>query len=214
MPWDELAAIPETYATAWALLNWGLNVKANETLLVRGGSSTLGLACIILAKQCGLQIIATTRSEKKSALLHLMGADAVIVDNGEISNDVLLIAPEGVDHAIELTGTSTLLDSFKSVKIMGSICLAGFLGGLKPFENFQPLMQIPSGIRFSVFGSAFVFGAKGFETSKIPLQKIIRDIEEKRIPNIHKKTFAFEDIAEAHHLVETNNINGKVVIQL
>jgi len=105
LPWNELAAIPETYATAWALLNWGLNVQSKETLLVRGGSSTLGQACIILAKQFGLRVIATTRSEKKSALLHRLGAYAVIVDNGEISNDVLHIAPEGVDQVIELTGT-------------------------------------------------------------------------------------------------------------
>jgi len=214
LPWDELAAIPETYATAWALLNWGLNVKPNETLLVRGGSSTLGQACIILAKQAGLDVIATTRSGKKSALLQRLGADNVIIDNGEISSQVLLIASGGVDNVIELTGNSTLLDSFKSTKAMGSVCLAGFLGGLKPFESFQPLMQIPSGIRFSVFGSAFVFGDKGFEISKIPLQKIITDIEEKRIPNIYKKTFAFESIAEAHQLVETNDINGKVVVQL
>jgi len=214
LPWDELAAIPETYATAWALLNWGLNVKPNETLLVRGGSSTLGQACIILAKQAGLDVIATTRSGKKSALLQRLGADNVIIDNGEISSQVLLIASGGVDNVIELTGNSTLLDSFKSTKAMGSVCLAGFLGGLKPFESFQPLMQIPSGIRFSVFGSAFGFGDKGFEISKIPLQKIITDIEEKRIPNIYKKTFAFESIAEAHQLVETNDINGKVVVQL
>jgi NADPH2:quinone reductase len=214
LPWDELAAIPESYATAWALLNWGLNARSKETLLIRGGSSALGQACIILARQAGLSVIATTRSPQKSSLLERLGAGAVIIDNGEISDQVLHIVPGGVDNVIELTGNSTLMDSFRSARIMGSLCLAGFLGGLKPFDNFQPLIQIPSGIRFSVFGSAFVFGSKGFETSKIPLQQIITDIEEKRIANIHKKTFPFEAISDAHRFVDTNDVNGKVVVEL
>jgi NADPH2:quinone reductase len=214
LPWNELAAIPETYATAWALLNWGLSAKPKETILVRGGSSTLGQACIILANQSGMRVIATTRHESKSALLQRLGAERVIIDNGQIHSQVLDAATGGVDHVIELIGASTLLDSFGSVKPMGSVCLAGFLGGLKPFDNFQPLMQIPSGLRFSVFGSAFVFGEKGFEVAKIPLQEIITDIEEQRIPNIYKTSFPFEAIGKAHKLVETNDINGKVVVEL
>src|SRR5262249_1976411 len=79
LPWNELGAIPESFATAWSLLNWCLGVKAKETLLIRGGTSTVGQASIILAKQMELHVIATTRSEKKSQLLKNIGADEIII---------------------------------------------------------------------------------------------------------------------------------------
>lgn len=214
LPWDELAAIPETYMTAWALLNWGLATEPGDFVLVRGATSTLGQACIILAKQAGLKTIATTRSAAKIDLLKGLGADHVLIDKGEIIRDLRRIIPAGVDHVIELIGNSTLLDSFGATRVRGSVCLAGFLGGMQPLEEFQPLLQIPSGIRFTTFGSAFVFGLPGFELSHIPLQKMITDIEEGRIRNIYKNSYPFEEIAAAHRVVERNEVNGKIVVTL
>jgi len=212
LPWNELAAIPESYATAWAILHWGLDAKSGEKLFVRGGTSTLGMACIILGNQLGMQVIATSRSANKIALLKDMGATAIYLDDDSITKKVLLEHPEGVDKLVELIGTSTLQNSFGLVRPRGAICMAGFLGGLNPIENFQPIFQIPNSIRLSTFASAFSFGQKGFEFSQIPLQQIISDIEEKKIPNILSKTFNAKDIREAHSLMESNQANGKVVM--
>jgi len=212
LPWNELAAIPETYATAWAILNWCLEVQPGEKILVRGGTSSLGMACIILGRQKGLHVIATSRSEKKLALLKEIGAQDTFVDRGKIGEELSGAYPEGIDKVVELLGNSTLLDSFRPVRPKGAVCVAGFLGGLMPIEKFQPIFEIPNSIRLSTLASAFSFGQKGFEFSQIPLQKIITDIEEKRIPNILRKTFRAEDIREAHRLVETNEVNGKVVM--
>jgi NADPH:quinone reductase-like Zn-dependent oxidoreductase len=213
LPWNELAAIPEAYATAWGILNWGLDARAGETLLIRGGTSTIGMAGIILAKQMGMTVIATTRSEEKIPGLKELGVDEVVIDNGDISRSVLAICPDGVDKLMELIGTPTLADSFRCTRAMGSVCLAGFLGGLMPMEQFQPIFQLPNSIRLTTLASALAFGQKGFELSKIPLARIIRDIEEGRIPNILRKTFPAACIGEAHRAVEGNRINGKVVVQ-
>jgi NADPH:quinone reductase-like Zn-dependent oxidoreductase len=213
LSWNELAAIPESYATAWAILNWCLEIKQNDVLLVRGGTSTVGMAGIILAKQMGLKVIATTRSAEKVVILKSLGADHILIDHGKIFDQLAALYPDGVNCVIELVGNSTLEDSLACTSIMGSVCLAGFLGGLKPIENFQPIFQIPRSISLTTLGSAFSFGQKGFEFSKIPLQKIITDIEEGRIENIIRKTFDVHDIEQAHRLVEANEVNGKVVVK-
>ncbi|MFK5879818.1 MAG: zinc-binding dehydrogenase [Flavobacteriaceae bacterium] len=214
LPWNELGAIPETYATAWALLNWGLQVRKGQSILVRGGTSTVGLASIILAKQMGLTVFATTRSEDKFSILKQYGADFTILDNGKVAKKIRNILPDGITNVIELIGNVTLEDSLSSVEINGSICISGFLGGLVPLENFMPLMQIPSSVKLTSFGSAFVFGNKYFPYSKIPMQKIISDIENKTIPNILTRTYQFSEINEAHKLMESNNVNGKIVVTI
>lgn len=213
LPWNELAAIPETYATAWAILKWCLDANEHEHLLIRGGSSTIGMAGIVLANQMGMQVMATTRDQSKVDLLKKLGAATVVVDKGRIDEQVRAVRPGGVDKVMELIGVSGMEDSLACLRPKGFICLAGFLGGLKPLDQFQPIFQIPSGIRLTTLASALAFGQAGFELSGLPLQKIISDIEEGIIPNILSRTFPAEDITSAHRLVETNMANGKVVVQ-
>jgi NADPH2:quinone reductase len=213
LPWNELAAIPEAYGTAWAMLNWSLDAKAGEVILIHGGTSTVGLASIVLAKQMGMRVIATTRSTTKTSVLKEMGADDVIIDEGKISDKVKRLYPDGVDKVIELVGNNSLPDSLSYIRPMGSIVLAGFLGGMGPLENFHPVFQIPNCVRLTSLGSTFVFGQKGFEYAKIPLQKIISDIGNGQIRNILRKTFAASDIADAHRLAELGEVNGKVVVE-
>lgn len=213
LPWNELAAVPESYATAWAMLNWCLEARAGETLLVRGGTSTVGLAAIALARHAGLTVIATTRSLHKKDMLITTGANRVIIDHGQISSAIRELYYDGVDKTLDLIGTSSLTDSLACIRPMGSLVLAGFLGGMAPIENFQPIFQLPNGIRLTALASAFAFGQKGFEFSKIPLQQIITDIETGRIPNILRKTLPASEIREAHRLVEAGEANGKIVIQ-
>ena len=72
LPWKEIAAIPETYFTAWGSLFECLDLKSEDTLLVRGATCALGYAAIQIAKAIGCKVIATThREEKLSLLLYL-----------------------------------------------------------------------------------------------------------------------------------------------
>ena len=212
LPWNELAAIPETFATAWAVLHWGLQIKKGQSILVRGGTSTVGLASIILAKQLGLEVFATSRSKEKFKILKKYGADHTILDNGSITENIKEIDSKGVFNVIELIGNTTLEDSLACTAPNGTVCMAGFLGGLTPFENFMPLMQLPSSVKLTAFGSAFVFGNDNFPFASIPIQQIVSDIENKKIKNILAKTFDFESISEAHTLMESNAVNGKIVV--
>jgi NADPH:quinone reductase len=95
----------------------------------------------------------------------------------------------------------------------GRMCLAGWLGGLDPVNNFNPLLQMPSGVYFTFFGS-FVFGTPDFPVSDVPLQAIV----DKAAAGIYKakpaRVFQFEEIREAHEAMESNQANGKMVVRI
>src|SRR5690348_199094 len=164
LPWEELAAIPESYATAWTCLHRNLELAAGQTLLIRGATSALGQAALNIAARAGAQVIATTRNPGRIEKLKRLGAQRVELEGPDLAGRV-----QGCDAVLELVGNSTLLESLALVRRGGRVCLAGFLGGLAPLASFNPLLQMPSGVHLSFFGS-FMFGAPEFPLSDVPLQ--------------------------------------------
>lgn len=79
LDWGELAAIPETFYTAYGSLFISLQLARHDTLLIRGGTSTVGLAALQLAKAAGATVVSTTRTESKVKLLMETGADGVML---------------------------------------------------------------------------------------------------------------------------------------
>jgi NADPH:quinone reductase len=130
LPWETLAAIPETFLTAWGSLVEAMDVKSGQTLLVRGGSSSVGMAAISIAKQLGLIVVATTRNKNKIDALPNNDADYVVIDNGQIASQVRQLFPSdnGVNCVLELIGTVTLLDSIQAAAPKGIVCNTGILG--------------------------------------------------------------------------------------
>ncbi len=104
-----LATLPEAYLTAWGALDYNLRIEPGETLLVRGGTSTVGIAAITYAKARGLQVIATTRQAARRDELHALGADHVLIDDGPLTDAVKGIVPRGADKAIELVTATALV---------------------------------------------------------------------------------------------------------
>jgi threonine dehydrogenase-like Zn-dependent dehydrogenase len=104
-----------------------------------------------------------------------------------------------------------ILDSLAMVRRGGRVCLAGFLGGLSPITSFNPLLQLPSGVHFSFFGS-FMFGQPQFPLSEVPWQQIIDRAASGVYQAKPAKVFRFEEIQEARRLIESNQANGKLVI--
>lgn len=213
LSWSDLAAIPESYATAWTCLHRNLRLEPGQTLLVRGGTSALGQAAINIAARHGAKVIATTRKEGRHAGLAKIGAEIVLPETASLSQAVRKLHPDGIDAVLELVGNGTLLDSMKVLKRGGRICNAGFLGGGSPIANFDPLSQMPSGIDFSFFGS-FVFGTPGFAMDDVPLQSIVDRAEAGHYKTKPAKVFTFEDIVEAHRALESYEINGKIVVEI
>jgi NADPH:quinone reductase len=153
LPWDVLAALPETWLTAWGSVVEAMGVAAGHTLLVRGGTSSVGMAATSLAKHRGVRVLATTRAESKAAALRANGADDVVIDTGGIADDVRQRVPGGVDGVLELVGTQTLLDSLQAARPSGIVCNTGILGNAWVLERFEPLEAIPSTVRLTTYHS-------------------------------------------------------------
>ena len=209
LPWAELAALPETYATAWTCLFRNLEITKGQTLLIRGGPSSFGRAAINMAVNAGVRVIATGRSSDSVAALDELGAQRVEVEGPGLSKHI----PEAkqLDAVLDLVGNSTILDSLDMLRRGGSACLAGWLGGLAPIANFNPLLQMASGVYLTFFGS-FVFGTPGFPLSDVPLQSIANDIAAGRYKAKPSRVFKFEEIREAHRVMEANEAKGKMVV--
>ncbi|GFF28828.1 quinone oxidoreductase [Aspergillus udagawae] len=205
--WDQLAAIPESYATAWTCLFRNLEIRAGQQLLIRGGTSAFGRSAINLAVNAGVHVTSTTRSENRIAQLKNLGAEDVLIEGPNLS----MRAPKKFDAILELIGNSTVLDSLKIVHRGGRVCLAGWLGGLAPIPEFNPLLQMASGVHLSFFGS-FVFGSPEFPLSDVPLQEIVTMVARKQFNADPWRVFDFEEIREAHRLMEANEAHGKMVV--
>jgi NADPH:quinone reductase-like Zn-dependent oxidoreductase len=173
LAWEDLAALPESYATAWTCLTDNLRLSAGQVLLVRGASSALGQAAINIAANLGATVIATTRREDRVTSLRDLGAAQVLVGADELASKIHDITSDGVDAVLDLIGTTTLLDSLGATRRGGHVCLAGFLGGAAELAAFNPIFQMPSGVQLSVFASAFVYGTPAYPLSEVPFQAIV-----------------------------------------
>jgi len=210
LSWAELAAIPESYATAWTCLHRNLELKSGQMLVLRGATSALGQAALNIAAHAGANVIATTRNPDRAQKLTALGARRVELERPDLSRH---IAEKRVDAVLDLVGNSTILDSMAMVRRGGRVCLAGFLGGLAPVASFNPLLEMPSSVQFSFFGS-FVFGALEFPVSDVPFQEIVDRVAAGEYQAKPARVFRFEEIQDAHRLMESNQANGKIVVSL
>lgn len=208
LPWEILAAIPETYLTAWGSLVEALDVQPGQKLLIRGGTSALGMAAISIAKTMGLYVVATTRSAAKSNALLANGADDVIIDTGRLAPAALALLPGGFDCTLDLIGTVSILDSLHTVRQRGTVCMSGLLGNEWTLHDFQPLDMMPSTARLTIYTSETITTTNGTPA----LQDIVDNVQAKRYsPNLHK-IFRLDEIAAAHRYMEENHATGKLVV--
>jgi NADPH:quinone reductase-like Zn-dependent oxidoreductase len=209
LSWAELAAIPETYATAWTCLFRNLEIAQGQTLVIRGATSSFGQAALKLAVNAGANVIATTRNAARAAMLEAMGASRVEREGADLSKRIA--GAKRIDAVLDLVGNSTVLDSLAMLRRGGRACLAGWLGGLDPIVDFNPLLQMASGVYLTFFGS-FVFGTPGFALADVPLQKIAEDVAAGRLDAKPSRVFGFDEIHEAHRVMEANEAGGKMVV--
>ena len=208
LDWEILGAIPEMFQTVSGSLNQALEIEKEETLLIRGGTSSIGMLSCQLAKAKGLTVLSTTRKlEKKQALLD-NGVDHVIIDNGTVKEQVRKIYPMGVNKVLELIGTRTLKDSLKCIAPKGMVCMTGILGSEWTMKEFTPMGDIPS------LGRLTVYMGESKNLSKELLQEFIDDVARGSIKLNIDKVFRLDEVAKAHQYMEDNKAKGKLVIKV
>jgi NADPH:quinone reductase-like Zn-dependent oxidoreductase len=162
-----------------------------------------------MAVNAGVRVIATTRHRDGFAIADELGAERCEIDQRDLSKHI----PEAkkIDAVLDLVGNSVMLDSLAMLRRGGRSCLAGWLGGLDPIPDFNPLLQMASGVYLTFFGS-FVFGTIGFPLSDVPLQEIAADAAAGRLDVKPVRVFRFDEIREAHRVMEANEAGGKMVV--
>jgi NADPH:quinone reductase-like Zn-dependent oxidoreductase len=208
LTWDVLAALPETYLTAWGSLVEAMQLEVGQTLLIRGATSSVGMAAVSLAKGMGMRVLATTRDPAKADALRQNGVDDVVIDTGRIAEDVKQRVAGGVDALLELIGPVTLLDSLRAVRRRGIVCHTGLLGNVWIMERFEPLEDIPSTVKLTTYGSS----TTSAERSTAALQEIVDGVAAGRYRANIEKRFRFDEIVAAHRFMEANRGSGKLVV--
>lgn len=209
LPWSQLAALPETYASAWTCLYRNLHLAPGETVLIRGATSSFGQAALKMAVATGANVIATARNRERFAMLEKLGAARVELERPDLAAHL----PEAkqIDAVLDLIGNSAVLDSVALVRRGGTVCIAGWLGGLAPIANFNPLTQLASGVNLNLFASP-AFGNPGYPVSDVPLADIARQVAEGKLDAKPSRVYSFDQIREAHRAAEAGEAGGKLVV--
>lgn len=205
LPWEVLGAVPETLQTAYGSLTTGLDLRAGQTLLVRGGTSALGFATAALAVDLGATVLATTRRPERLDVLREHGVAHPLVDDGAVAARVRELFPEGVDAALELVGTPTLPDTLAATRVHGTVCFTGMLSNEWVVKDFYPIGYLPKGVRLTAYGG---------ESSDLPaevLQRFLDQVASGETTLGPTTAYRLEDIRRAHDDLEHGRRVGKLV---
>ncbi len=206
LPWEILGAVPEMFQTAHGSLFPALGIQEGETLLIRGGTSSVGLLAIQLARKAGLTVWATTRNRDKEVLLVERGASKVLIDDGQLSRQVRELCPQGVEKVLELVGANTLRDSLRCVAPGGTVCMTGMLSESWTLSDFSPMEAIPATVRLTTFDSGAI------RSSDAAMHSFLHDLETGGVHLAIGHVFSLNQLPAAHQLMEENRANGKIVV--
>ncbi len=205
LEWGRLGALPEVLQTAYGSMTVGMGVADGDAILVRGGTSSVGLMTAILASRRGMRVLATTRHADRADVLRAVGVTDVIVDDGAIAPAVRALVPDGVDGALELVGAPTLKDTLRCVRPGGTACFSGMLSNQWIVDQFYPIEFIPTGVRLTAYGG---------DAHNLPAT-VIEDVAGAiHAGDVHfpTKVYALEDIARAHDDMEHSRVAAKQVV--
>ena len=208
LPWDVLGALPETFITAAGSLE-PLALARAETLLLRGATSSVGLACLELARAAGVRVVATTRAEARAPGLLERGAAAVLLEGTGFAERARAELPGGADGVVDLIGGRAVLDSLQVVRRGGTVCNSGLLGGEWVIDDFQPIEDIPSARKLTAYHSDEAADAS---VGGPLLRAVIAQVERGDVDPVIDTVYALDEIAEAHVRMAAGAAMGKLVV--
>jgi NADPH:quinone reductase-like Zn-dependent oxidoreductase len=206
LDWATLGAVPEMLQTAYGSLTTGLDAGSGQSILIRGGTSSVGLATAVLARQRGMTILSTTRNPGKASAVTKAGANHVLIDDGDVARQVRQIVPGGADTALELVGTPTLPDTLRSVRVHGVVCFSGMLSNQWTVRDFYPMGYLPSGVRLTAYVG---------DAADLPpdiLQQFIDAVSDGAAVVPIGAVYQIDQIVEAHTAMEQGGVAGKIVV--
>lgn len=206
LPWETLGAMPEMFQTAWGSLFKALKLQAGDRLLVRGGTTSIGLTAAAIARKTGgIYVAGTTRNRASEKMMTESGMQRVFIDDGDIAAQIQA-SEQKFDKILELVGTTTLRDSLRCAKPGGLVCMLGMVGNKWSFEDFSPMEVIPHTVGLTVYGGGVP------EFMETPLTQLCQWVEEGSLKVPVGKVFRLDDIVEAHLTMEENRAGGKIVV--
>jgi NADPH:quinone reductase len=215
LAWEQAAAIPISYVTAWeALVQYG-RLKPGETLLVAGASSGVGVASLQLGRLLGARVIGVSSSAQKLQRLRELGLDVAICARGEDFSAEVLAATggEGVDLAVNLVGGSVFTACQRALANFGRLAIVGYVDGVMSAEVD---LEATHGKRLEIFGisnapltpAMRAAATRGFDRDVMPA------ISDGRIVPVVDRVFAFDELPQAKAYVEAGGQIGKVVVKV
>jgi NADPH:quinone reductase len=204
--WEVLGAVPEMLQTAHGSLTVGLDAQPGQSILIRGGTSSVGMATAVLARRRGMTVLSTTRSPAKRDALIRTGVDHVLIDDGNVAAQVRRVLPGGCNTALELVGTPTLPDTLRSVRVHGVVCFTGMLSNQWIVRDFYPIDYLPRGVRLTAYGG---------EAADLP-PRLLQDFLDAVaagtavVPIGH--VYRLDQIVQAHADMQAGRASGKLVV--
>ncbi len=210
----EAASLPETYFTVWSNVFDRARLTEGETILVHGGSSGIGTTAIQLCSALGFDVLTTAGTEEKCQICEELGAKKSInYRTEEFSTSVKSITNQkGVDVILDMVAGDYLQRNLECLADDGRLVIIAFLGGVKTTINMTDILRR----RLTVTGSTLRPRSEEFKQKiAVNLLKYVWPlIENKQIKPLIYRSFALEDAAQAHRLMESSVHIGKIVLEV
>ena len=207
----DAAAIPETFFTVWTNLFDSGSLKKNETLLIHGGASGIGITAALIAKAMGIKFLTTVGSVKKKKFMEQLGSTLTINYQNEDFEEVIKKELKGVDVILDIVGGEYFQKNINILNKFGRLINIAYLQGPVVKANLLPIMLK----RLIVTGSTLRIRS---DEEKQNIRDSIKThiwplFENETINMIIDKKFSFNDVKKAHEYMENNENIGKLLLK-